>query len=117
MTRNNKARTTSYETHSTLRQEAETRPVGRVFSRPRHLKFQISNLKFLSKNLDDLLHRIGELIDFLARVIKRERGSSGRRDFKKLHHGLSTVMTRADRDAVLIQNRSDVVRVDSLDRE
>src|SRR6266404_9849816 len=58
-----------------------------------------------------------ERIDFFGRVIKRKRGARCCRNPEALHHRLRTVMAGADRDTVVIEDRSDVVRVYAVEHE
>src|SRR5687767_9746011 len=71
------------------------------------------------KNLYYLLHRISQLIRLFPSVVKRERSTCGGGHIEKLHHRLGTVVASADRDALLVEDGSDVVRVDIfyLERE
>ena len=58
-----------------------------------------------------------KLINFFSRVIKRERRAGRRRHVKELHHRLCTMMAGTDGDALLVEDRADVVRVNVLDRK
>ncbi len=74
-------------------------------------------LKFSSKNFNHFLNSLRQLVDFFARVVKSERRPRRRGNVEELHHGLGTVMSGADGDALLVEDRADVVRVDVFDGE
>src|SRR6266446_355628 len=69
----------------------------------------------LAKYLDYFFDRFSQNIHFLFRIVESERRARGRRNFKVLHYRLRTVMAGANRDALLIQYRADVVRMNVLD--
>ena len=56
-------------------------------------------------------------IRFFFRVVERERGARRRRQIESLHHRLRAMMSGAYGDALLIQNRANVVRMDVFNRE
>jgi hypothetical protein len=63
------------------------------------------------------LDRGGEPVDLVERVVERERGARSRRHPKELHHRHRAVMAGADRDAVLVEDRAEIVRVHPVDDE
>ena len=50
-------------------------------------------------------------------VVERERGSRGGRHAEPLHQRLGAMVTRADADAVAVQDRADVVRMHAVEHE
>src|ERR1700722_768344 len=56
-------------------------------------------------------------VDLLERVVERERGTRRGRHLEMLHHRHCAVMSRADGDAVFIENGAKVVRMHARDHE
>ena len=52
-----------------------------------------------------------------SRVVERKRSACGGRNAKALHHRLRAVVPGADSDALLVQDRPDVVRMDPFEHE
>src|SRR5207302_4228849 len=69
------------------------------------------------KHLNHLLDRLRQRIDLFLRVVESKRGARRGRDVESFHHRLGAVMTGANGDAFLIQNRADVVRVNVVNHE
>src|ERR1051325_10832836 len=70
-----------------------------------------------AKQLARLPQRRDEGIDVVDVVIDVERRARGRRNAKAPHQRLRAVMPGADADAVAIQNRGEIVRMDVAVRE
>ena len=58
-----------------------------------------------------------ERVELLAGVEAGERGAGGGRDAEALHHRLRAVVPGAHGDALAVEDRADVVRVDALEHE
>src|SRR5204862_5773731 len=67
--------------------------------------------------LADLAQRPAERVQFLARVVERERRPGGRRNPEALHDGLRAVVPGPDRHALAIHDRADVLGVDAVHDE
>src|ERR1700690_3611506 len=70
-----------------------------------------------SKHAMCAVDRCGEPVNLLERVVNGERGARGRRDFEKLHDRHRAVMPCPDRDAVLVEDRSEVMGMHARDDE
>ena len=77
------------------------------FTKVRHL--------FLSHQLADLGESFDQAIDIVACVVNTKRRAGGRGHSEMRHHGLSTMVAGAYCDAFVVQDRSDVVRVDAVE--
>ena len=69
----------------------------------------------LLKAGDGLLQGLDEPIHFLFRIVEGKGCPGGCGDAEALHEGLAAMVTRADGDALGIQNGGYVVRVDAVD--
>ena len=58
-----------------------------------------------------------EHVDLFEGVVHRERGAGGRRNAQPIHDRLRAVMTGADRHAFTVDDRADIVRMDTVDDE
>src|SRR5205085_1520249 len=65
----------------------------------------------------DFLHRRDEAVNFVSRVVEGEGGACGRGHAEVLHDGLRTVVAGAYGDALLVEYRSNVVRVNIVNDE
>ena len=63
------------------------------------------------KNTSHLLEPRDQRVDFRDRVVRGERRPRRRRNPEPRHERLRTVMPCADRDAIRIEDRPDVVRM------
>jgi hypothetical protein len=61
--------------------------------------------------------RLDQRIDFGGGVVEGEGRAAGRRHLETLHHRLRAVVAGADRHAVVVEQRTDVVRMHALHRE
>ncbi len=59
----------------------------------------------------------GKPVDFLEGVVEGERGARGGRQLEEFHHRHGAVMAGADRDAVLVENGAEIVRMHPRDDE
>lgn len=71
----------------------------------------------LREHLDNFLHRISKFIYFLTRIIEGKARASGRGYVEELHHGLRAVVAGADCNSLLVEDRTNIVRVHAFDRE
>src|SRR5947209_5766308 len=71
----------------------------------------------LRKDLYDFLHRRDEAVNFRLRVIEGEGGARGGGHAEVLHDGLGAVVSGAYGDALLIEYRSNVVRMNVVNDE
>ena len=86
-------------------------PEERVNSR------RICITQFLREDLDHFLNRARQHVNFFFRVVESKRRARGGRNIESLHHRLRAVMTGANGNAFLIQNRADVVRMNVVDHK
>src|SRR4051812_23076382 len=63
------------------------------------------------------LERTDERVDVLVRVVRRERGADRRFDPESAKDWLRAVMTRADGDALLIEEAADLFRLLTVEDE
>src|SRR5512143_768766 len=96
-----------------------------------HCRFPIFNCQFQSpieqlrkignwqstKYLNHLLNRSRQDVDLFFRIVESKRRACGRWNIKPLHDRLSTMMTRADSNAFLIENGSDVVWMNTINHK
>src|SRR6202158_3688430 len=72
---------------------------------------RVSITQFLSEDLNHLLDRACQNVHLLFRVVESKRRTRRGWYVKSLHHRLGTMMPGTNSDALLIQNRADVVRM------
>src|SRR5437588_1510073 len=70
-----------------------------------------------AEDLYDFLHRCDEAVNFRLRVVEGKGGACGRGHAEVLHDGLRTVVAGAYGDALLVEYRSNVVRVNIVNDE
>src|SRR5204863_509628 len=72
------------------------------------------DIKLAGHHFVKLIEQSGRVF---TRVVKRERSAGGGGDVEKLHHRLRAMVAGADGDALLVEYRADVVRMNALDSE
>src|SRR5688500_14044537 len=65
----------------------------------------------------DLRDRLDEAVDLVARVVDRERGAQGCGHAVELQQRMRAVVARAHRDALVVEQGSEVVRERAVDQE
>src|SRR5437870_11599679 len=71
----------------------------------------------LSKQRLHFAQTLDQRVDFGAHVVERERRASRRGHAKMIHYRHRAVMSRSNCDAPVVENRADLMRVYTFERE
>ena len=71
----------------------------------------------LSQHTRCTTYALDQTINLLAGVVERKRRATHTRHTEMFHYGLGAVLSRADRNAQLVENHSNIIVVCALDVE